>query len=425
MRVKWGNERVASRQRSRSFMIGLGLFGIGVFFAFAYIGFEAPNAIPGRSYYNLYAQFKNGDNLTYHYQVRVDGDIVGQVLSPTVHNGIATVQLQMDPSVEPLRSDTTVQVLPRSAVGIRYVEITPGLHGRPLPNNATIPDTQTSATLQLDTALSMFNAPTRTNLQYFLRSFGEGLFGQGQNLNDTLGASPQFLTGGNELLSAISSHPGSVKSFISGSATMANATYPVRTVAATGFHPEAQALMPFHDAQAGLDGTLTQAPPALTTLQTKLPAFEQLAQQMTGFANGIAPGLRAGPASFTETSDLLTQARPQLVQAKQVLSTTGIAVNPVLDLLGAIQPVLTPLKSGLESADPIVTTLGQHGCDFIRFGQHWTSMQEYGNAQGNELRFQVSSPDITGSLIGITKKDATTFADPYPAPCVAGTEKLP
>jgi ABC-type transporter Mla subunit MlaD len=424
MRVRWGNERVASRQRSKAFMVSLGLFGIGVFLAFAYIGFQAPNAIPGRSYYNLYAQFKNADNLTYHYQVRVDGDIVGQVLNPTVHNGIATVQLQMAPTVQPLRSDTTVQVLPRSAVGVRYVEITPGLHGRPLPDGAIIPDTQTSATEQLDTALSVFNKSTRTNIQYFLRSFGEGLAGQGQNLNDTLGASPQFLTGGNELLSAISSHPGSVKSLISGSATMANATYPVRTVASTGFHPEAQALMVFHDAQAGLDGTLTQAPPALTTLQTKLPAFEGLARQLTGFANAIRPGLQAGPSSFTQASDLLVEARPQLVEAKRVLNTTGLAVDPVLALLGSIQPVLQPLKSGLLSADPIVTTLGQHGCDFIRFGQHWTSMQEYGNAQGNMLRFQVSSPDVS-SFIGITKKTATTFSDPYPAPCVSGTEKLP
>src|SRR5262249_26936450 len=157
----------------------------------------------------------------------------------------------------------------------------------------------------------------------------------------------------------------------SGSATMANATYPVRTVAATGFHPEAQALMPFHDAQAGLDGTLTQAPPALTTLQTKLPAFEGLANQLAGFATAIRPGLEAGPGSFTQASDLLTEARPQLVEAKQVLDTTGVAVNPVLALLGAVQPVLQPLKSGLTSADPIVNTLGQHGCDFIRFGQHW------------------------------------------------------
>src|SRR5581483_9678199 len=238
-------------------------------------------------------------------------------------------------------------------------------------------------------------------------SFGEGLVGQGQNLNDTIGASPRFLTAGNTLLSAISSHPGSVRSLISGSATMADATLPVREVAATGFHPEAQALMPFHDAQSGVDGTLTQAPPAFNTLQTKLPAFERLADQMTGFAQAITPGLKAGPASFDETSALLTEARPQLVEAKAVLNTTGLAVDPLLSLLGSVQPVLTPLKSGLISATPIVSTLGAHGCDFIRFGQHWTSMMEYGNAQGNVLRFEVSSPDVS-SIIGSTRKTADT-----------------
>ncbi|MHB8692952.1 MAG: MlaD family protein [Solirubrobacteraceae bacterium] len=423
MKIRFASERVASKQRSKAFMVCLGLAGIGVFLGFALIGFEAPNAIPGRSYYYLNAQFKNADNLTYHYQVRVDGDIVGQILNPRVSHGIATVQLQMAPSVAPLRSDTTMQVLPRSAVGVRYLEVTPGLNGRKLPSGSTIPYTQTSSTVQIDTALSVFNPATRRNIQYFLRSFGEGLAGQGQNLNDTLGASPQFLTAGTTLLSAISSHPGSVRSLIQGGATMANATLPVRQVAATGFHPEALALKPFQDA-SGIDGTLTQAPPALSTLQTKLPAFDALAQQMTGFANAIAPGLKAGPASFSQTSALLTEARPSLTFAKQVLHTTGVAVNPVLALLGTIQPVLTPLKTGLLKAQPIVSTLGAHGCDFIRFGVHWTSMQQYGNAQGNVLRFQINSPDIS-SFYGVTVKTPTTFTNPYPAPCVSGTEKLP
>jgi virulence factor Mce-like protein len=424
MKLPIANERIASKQRSKAFMITLGLFGMAIFVGFAYIGFEAPNAIPGRSYYNLYAQFHNADNLTYHYQVRVDGDIVGQVLNPTVKNGIATVQLQLNPSVQPLKSDTTIEILPRSAVGIRYVEITPGLNGTPLKNGATIPASHTSATTQLDTVLATFDASTRANMRSFLRNFGEGLAGQGQNLNDTLQGAPSFLRNGTAVLGAIANRPGAMASMIRGGATLATASDPVRQTIATGFQPEADALQPFADSSSDVQATLAQAPPAMNAMQSDLPSFDALAAQLAGFANGIRPGLQAGPAAFSQTSAMLSEARPALDNATKVLDTAGAAVNPALDLLTSVRPVLTPLRGGLTSSIPIVSDLGAHGCDFVNFGRFWGSGMQYGNADGNVLRFQVSSPDV-GSLYGATKVSATTFSDPYPAPCQAGHEALP
>jgi ABC-type transporter Mla subunit MlaD len=423
MKLALPSERVASRQRSRAFMVALGLFGIGIFFAFAWIGFRAPNAIPGRSYYYLYAQFRSADNLTFHYQVRVDGDIVGQVLDPRVAHGLATVELQMDPSVAPLRSDTRAAVLPRSAVGVRYVEITPGLHGRPLKSGSTIPYMQTSSTTQLDTALATFDPATRSNLQKLLRSFGEGLVGQGQNLNDTLGVAPSFLRNATSLLGAIASRPGAIRGLIRGAGTISAAADPVRESIALGFHPEAQALAPFAESRSGVQGTLAEAPPALSVVRSQLPAFDALAEQVSGFATAIRPGLTAGPAAFGQTSALLAEARPALIDARQIIDTAGAAVDPVLGLLRNVQPVLAPLRGGLLAAVPIVDTLGAHGCDFLRFGTQWTSMQEYGNGQGNVLRFNVVSPDV-GSAYGARTPSADTFSDPYPAPCLAGHETL-
>jgi ABC-type transporter Mla subunit MlaD len=424
MRLPAPRQRLASQQRSKPFMAALGLLGIGIFLLFAWIGFQAPNAIPGRSYYYLYAQFKSADNLTYHSQVRVDGDVVGQVLNPTVANGIATVKLQMSPSVAPLRADSTVAVLPRSAVGVRYLEITPGLHGSPLPSGGTIGYRQTSSTTQLDTVLGTFDPATRVNLQRFLRNFGEGLAGQGQNLNDTLRAAPSFEMHASDVLGAVGARAGATASLVHGAGTIASAADPVRDSIASGFRPEAQALRPFADRASRTEATLAAAPPALTAVQTRMPAFDALAAQVSGFATAIRPGLQAGPAAFSQTSALLSESKPALVDAQRVLNVAGKAVGPVLDLLHTVRPVLTPLRSGLKSAIPIVSTLGAHGCDFVRFGTYWTSMQAFGNSQGNVLRFLLTTPDVS-SAYGATTPSADTFSDPYPAPCVAGHETLP
>jgi phospholipid/cholesterol/gamma-HCH transport system substrate-binding protein len=293
-----------------------------------------------------------------------------------------------------------------------------------LKSGSTIPATQTSSTTQLDRVLSTFDPATRANLQKFLRSFGEGLAGQGQNLNDTLSVAPSFLQNATSVLGAIAARPGATRGLIHGAATISAAADPVRESIAGGFRPEAQALAPFGESRSGVEGTLTEAPPTLTAVRSQLPAFDALAGQLSGFATAIRPGLEAGPTAFAQTSAMLAEARPALTGARQVIESTGTAIEPVLGLLANVRPVLTPLRSSLVAAVPIVDTLAAHGCDFLRFGTQWTSMQEYGNGQGNVLRFDVVSPDVS-SAYGARTAAADTFSDPYPAPCVAGHEALP
>ena len=43
------------------------------------VGYFAPRTIPGRSYYNIKAQFEDADNLTNSYQVRIGGRLVNSV----------------------------------------------------------------------------------------------------------------------------------------------------------------------------------------------------------------------------------------------------------------------------------------------------------------------------------------------------------
>ena len=417
-------ERPASRERSRLFMVGLGLLGLGMALGLVWVGFNAPNAIPGRSYYYLYANFTHADNVTAHYQVRVDGKLDGQVLDPHVEHGVAVVKLQMDPSVAPLRSDTTAIVRPRSAVGVRYVELTPGLHGRPLRSGDTIPASQTSSTTQLDDVLSTFDPTTRRNTQLFVKAFGEGLAGRGGDLSSTLGAAPGFLTGARDVLAAVADRAGATGNLIRGAGTLATTADPVRDQIALGFRPEADALQPFADRSTSVHDTLGQAPPTLGALQSQLPHVRQMAAELGGFARAIRPALAVAPRSLNETSALLSEARPGLIAARRVLDTAGNAVPPVLDLFATVRPVLSPIDEAFRSSTPILDVLGQHGCDFVRFGTYWTSMQSFGNSAGNVLRFNIVSPDVS-SVYGQARPTEGVFSDPYPAPCVAGHEKLP
>ena len=61
-----GGERPAFQQRGRGFMLAVGFGGLGVAALLAWVGFNAPNSIPGRGYDNVNAELNQADNLTGH-----------------------------------------------------------------------------------------------------------------------------------------------------------------------------------------------------------------------------------------------------------------------------------------------------------------------------------------------------------------------
>jgi ABC-type transporter Mla subunit MlaD len=418
-------------------MATVGMIGVLGVLALVYIGFRSPDSIPGRSYYNVKAHFTAADNLTGHYQVRDGGKLVGQVLNPRVENGQAVVDLQLDPSVKPLKSDTRLEVRPRSPVGVRYVDIKPGTSGTPIPDHGEIPASQTSSTVQLDTVLGTFDQPTRKNAQRFFRELGAGFAGRGDDLNEAIGGAPAMLSaaGGRPAgaagtlqstsgwLSAIADRKDGVRNFISGSGTLADSADPVRQQIADGFAPEAKALQPFTQERTAVHSILDKAPGALSTVSALLPAVSGLVDQVRGFARDIRPGLQAGPVAFTQTSALLRESRPGLRAANATLKDAGRAVKPTLALLSTIRPALPNIDSTLANATPILVNLGAYGCDLTLFGARWASMMGYGNQDGAVLRINLAfGPD---SLYGQTRKLSGSHpANPYPKPCQAGTEKV-
>jgi virulence factor Mce-like protein len=422
MRTRF-NERPASQQRGWVFLALVGTVGVLAILGLSYVGFRSPDAIPGRGYYTVNAEFSKADNLSGHDQVRMGGKLVGQVLNPHVVNGKAVVELQLEPTVRPLRSDSRITVRPRSAVGVRYVDIDPGRSGAPLAEGGTIPASQTSATIQLDEVLGTFDTKTRRRTQQFLRELGTGFAGRGDDLNETIGAAPQTLAGIDSVLGAVADRTGSVGALIGGGSTLAGAADPVREAIAQGFAPEAKALRPFTQERDAVHATLEKAPGALATVSALLPQVDPMVDQLRGLARDARPALRAAPGAVRQTSALLQEARPGLRAAESTLRVAAKVVDPTLNLLDDVRPVLPQFDGTLVNLAPLVGSLGAYSCDIIKFGDQWGSEMSYGNQDGGVLRFNLQfGPE---SVFGFTEKTlGTRYTNAYPEPCVAGTEKV-
>jgi virulence factor Mce-like protein len=403
-------------------LVGLGLSGVFLGMYLFWVGFNAPNNIPGRSYYTLHAQFANADNLTSHYQVRVGGRLIGQVLNPRVSNGLAVVDLQLTPAIKPLLSDTKLKVRPRSPIGVRYVDVLPGTRGTPLKDGALISASQTSATVTLDQVLGALNTTARAGTRTFLNELGVGFAGRGEDLGGAITAAPQFLGDTTTVTAAINARTGAAARLIRATEGAAAAADPVRQQIAAGFDPEARAMRPFSVHGDSLRAALDVAPGALATVRAGLIQTDPLLVEVDGLAVNARPALRVAPGALTETTALLRESRPSFAALNGTLKLAGRAVHPTLRLLRTISPVLPSVEAALRGGLPILAELAPRGCDIKLMLSNWESMLAFGNEGGNFLRFNL----VGGSQesAGIGHVTTGVHQNPYPAPCVAGIEKV-
>jgi ABC-type transporter Mla subunit MlaD len=406
--------RAVGKERSRAFTLAVGFGVVAIAIAMFYVGYEAPNSIPGRSYYTLYALMNNADNLEGHYEVRIGGELAGQVLNPQLYHHQARVELQLSSAYRPLRSDSRTAIRLRSAFGIRYVEIIPGRHGRPLPNGATIPASQSASLVDLDQVLSTFDPNTRVRTQELLGQLGTGLIGRGQDINATLGEAPGFVQKLGSVASAVNSRPGAMHALISSTQGALTAFDPVRDSLANGFQPETQALQPFADQAGSVQATLDRAPPALAELQAGLPSVAALLAQVQGFATAATPTLAAAPAALNQTTALLHDAQPGLRNANATLHLADRAVAPTLTFLQTAQPALAPINNALTNVLPTVQYVAPRACGLSDAFTGWSDVLKWGTSYDNFIRFTVTE---TGSIVA-GQPNAPVLSNPYPAPCV-------
>ena len=111
------------------------------------------------------------------------GDEITPVAHPTA-TITGVLDLKLEKLVEPLPTDSTVIVRPRSAVGLKYVQLTKGTGSTELKNGGSLPLSQAKPIpVELDQFFDMFDEETRRGAQGSLQAFGDAFAGRGVDIN--------------------------------------------------------------------------------------------------------------------------------------------------------------------------------------------------------------------------------------------------
>src|SRR3954468_675749 len=163
-----------------------------------FLAYNANQGLPFVPTYDLSVSLPNAANLVPGNDVREGGFRIGVIDTVTPKkrpdgSTYAVVHVKLQKSVEPLPIDSTMIVRSRSALGLKYLDITPGTASGGFRAGATVPVAQARPLpVEIDEVLNTFNERTRNGIQESVTGFGSGLTGRGTNLNAVIENLPQL-----------------------------------------------------------------------------------------------------------------------------------------------------------------------------------------------------------------------------------------
>jgi virulence factor Mce-like protein len=287
-----------------------------------FIAYNANQGLPFIPTYDLKAEIPSGAKLVRGNDVRVGGFRVGVVdqIKPElvqVHGqarSVAVVSMKLDKVVKPLPSDTRVEVRPRSVLGLKYVQLTPGHSQHNLAAGDTIPLANASQPEDLEDVFSTFDRKLRVNTRAALTGFGDAFTGRGQNLNAAVSALNPLLTHLTPVMRNLSNPNTRLDNFFRQLGGTVAQVSPVAGVQAQLFTEMADTFHAISHDPVALQQTIEKTPPTLQTAIDTFPVDRPFLADFADLSRRLRPAARQLPVSLPAVNHALGVGTPVLPQ---------------------------------------------------------------------------------------------------------------
>ena len=415
-----------------------------------FLSYNANQGLPFVPTYALKAQTPSAANLVRGNEVRIGGTRVGSVDKISVERrddgtSIAVLGLKLERSVKPLPKDSTVLIRPRSALGLKYVELTRGTSDQGFEDGDTIPLAQaTPAPVEFDEFVNMFDEDTREAAQTNLEGFGDALAGRGVSLNQAIGAFRPLLRDIIPVAQNLSSAETNLPRFIGELADAARIVAPAAESQAQLFVNLDATFGALREvARPYIQESISEGPEALDAAIEGFPVQRPFLANTEGLFRELRPGVRSLRTAAPDLADALEVGTPTLLRTPALNRRLASLLT---ELETFAEDPLVPrgirrLTDTMNSLNPTLRFLAptQVTCNYIA---HWfrniSSLLSEGDINGTWQRFIIvatpQGPNSEGSPAAAPADGPNLenhlHANPYPntaAPgqpreCEAGNE---
>src|SRR3954465_8547471 len=401
-----------------------------------FLAYHANKGLPFVPTYDLSARLPNGPNLVPGNEVRLGGFRIGVVdtikpATQVIHGRntpIAVANMHLDKTVEPLPIDTKVIVRSRSALGLKFIEVTPGKSKQTFKAGGTIPLADAALPVEFDDFLNTFDLRTRENSRLALTGYGDAFAGRGQDLNRAIQGLNPFFTFLRPVMANLNNPKTRLRDFFKNIGEVSAQVAPVARVQAELFTKMADPFQAFNQCPICLQQTIEKNPPTLDTAirsfrvqRPFLADFADLSRRLQPFANvlpvalpkinaALAAGTRVLPQTVTlnRNTEEVFRALDELVQDP----STDLALNDLRDTLGVTKPLINyvaPFQTVCDYTTIFFTGLGQHQSEGVQRGVGQRVLLKGDNmVQDNRYNnvYNDRPPDLPRGVNPITAKAA-------------------
>jgi len=379
-----------------------------------FLAYNANSGLPFVPTTSLKVQVASGANLLPGNDVREGGFRVGivddmvPIRLPDGTSG-AEIKLKLDKEGGDLPKDSTINLRPRSVLGLKYVEITRGTSKETFADGDTLPASQARFPVELDDLYSTFDEPTRTASQRNLRGFGNTFAQRGASLNQAIADLPKFLRGLESVTRVLSDDDTQLPRFFKELGDAARVVAPVADRYAHSFTSGADAFEAWSRDPKALQATITKSVPTLDTgiaslraqrpFLTEFAAFsaslEKVATRLPRNLPRIIPALETG-ARVQRRAVTLNRELGRTLAAVRRLATspgTGTALRGLTRTTGILNPLL-------RFVGPYITVCNYFNYAWTHAGEHLTEPDPTGTSQRSLLNQAPRNQNPTSPSIG-------------------------
>ncbi len=402
-----------------------------------FLSYNANEGLPFVPTYSLTANVPNANGLVRGNEVRMGGSRVGVVTDiktdPQDDGDVAAnLTLELDERIIPLPKDSTLIIRPRSALGLKYVEVTKGKSRQGYPENSTIPlAASTTETKEIDDFFNMFDAPTRVGSRTNLETFGAGFAGRGESLNRFFAQLGPLARKLEPVMRNINAPRTGWRAFFPALEQAASEVAPVAEEQAALFAAMDTTFGAWASVSDSLQETISEGPPALETATRELPQqrpfladneelfrrFRPAFAALADAAPGMATAFRFGTPALRRSPGL----NRRLTRTIATLEKFGEDAR-VPSGLARLTSTVTRLRPTLAFATPAQTSCN-YGTLFFR---NLASITSESDAVGsflavNPMALPLAQPGTTPSSEG--GPAAAPANGPPPGPGLSGTDR--
>lgn len=391
-----------------------------------FLAYNANQGLPFVPTTTLKFQASSGANLLPGNEVREGGANIGLVtdMVPVRRPDgtvVAETTIKLDKAIDALPVDSTIDLRPRSVLGLKYVEVTRGASRRTLVDGATIPADQVSYPVDLDDYNRTFDARTRAAVQTNLTGFGNALSGRGASLNATIAELPRLLGHLTPVAEVLAADDTQLARFLREAGDLARTAVPVADRYAHAFGAGADTFAAWSRRPERIGEAIRENAPTLRAGIRSFRVQRPFLADTARFSRALRGATAVMPTALPRITGALRTGTPVLRKAPPVNEELGRTLTTLRDLaaepqtmfaLRGVTRLVDIVHPLIRYVGPFITVCNYFNYSFSNLGEHLTEPDPTGGSQRTLLNQAPRTVNPTAPSLGTIGAKAPVNGEP-------------